>query len=57
MPILWAKSEKEQTMSNCNKCPYKRLCEEIEIEDLSCDDIKVIAQGSAEVGSLYEICG
>ena len=44
-------------MSDCNKCPYKRLCEEIEIEDLSCDDIKVIAQGSAEVGSLYEICG
>ena len=50
---------KEQTMSehDCNKCPYKRLCEEIEIKDLSCDDIKVIAQGSAEIGSLYEMCG
>ena len=42
---------------DCSKCPYKRLCEEIEIKNLSCDDIKVIAQGSAEVGSLYEICG
>ena len=41
----------------CSKCTYKRLCEEIEVKDLSCDDIKVIAQGSDEVGSLYEICG
>ena len=42
---------------DCKKCPYKRLCKEIEIKDLSCDDIEVIAQGSAEVGSFYEICG
>lgn len=53
-----ARCGKEQTMSehDCSKCPYKRLCEKIEIKDLSCDDIKVIAQGSAEIGSLYEIC-
>ena len=33
---------------DCSKCPYKRLCKEIEIKDLSCDDIKVIAQEGAD---------
>lgn len=42
---------------DCSKCPYKRLCERIEIKDLSCEDIKQIAQGSAGFDSLYEICG
>lgn len=52
-----ADTQRSMRMSehDCNKCPYKRLCEEIEIKDLSCDDIKVIAQGSAEIGSLYEM--
>lgn len=59
MPLSTADGKRGRVMSehDCSKCPYKRLCEEIEIKDLSCDDIKVIAQGSAEVGSLYEICG
>ena len=31
-------------MSDCKKCSYKKLCKEIEIKDLSCDDIKRIAE-------------
>ena len=30
--------------SDCNKCPYKRLCHDIEFEDLSYEDIKNIAE-------------
>ena len=33
---------------DCNKCPYKKLCHEIEIEDLSCEDIKNIAESEIE---------
>ncbi len=35
---------------DCNKCPHRQLCREIELEDLSCEDIKNIAeQGESEV--------
>jgi 2-iminoacetate synthase ThiH len=31
-------------MEDCNYCPYKKWCEEIEIKDLTCEEIKQIAE-------------
>lgn len=28
----------------CRKCPYKKLCKEIGLDDLSCEDIANIAK-------------
>lgn len=29
---------------DCKKCPYKKLCKELGMADLSCEDVKKIAE-------------